>query len=302
MPTSAAKSLAVAGFVLAGASLAAAQSGQPVPQYSAEEFRARTDKAIEHQHANDEVLEQFERIEEQVSRTGGDHPKVVEDKIYRLVPTGAGNMKILLKDNGRQTSEEEYRRQLLAWKDALETVLKPNDPRTKAAFAKADKKKHDRADLVDATRDAYTFKITGRETVNGHDCDIIELTPNPNFHARNLMQEALTHATVKIWIDRNALQLVRGEAHITRDVSFGGGILGKLYRGGVFFLEQTEVAPGVWLPSRYQYDFTARKFLFTFEEHQYIEASHYRRVGSPQQALAAANSELTNPKPMPADP
>ena len=37
-------------------------------------------------------------------------------------------------------------------------------------------------------------------------------------------------------------------------------------------MEQQEVAPGIWLPTRYQYDFTARKFLFTFEQHQYVEA------------------------------
>ena len=93
-----------------------------------------------------------------------------------------------------------------------------------------------------------------------------------------------------------------GEAHIIRDVSFGGGILGKLYRGGVFFLEQTEVAPGVWLPARYQYDYTARKFLFTFEQHQYIEASHYRFLGPPKEALTIAKSDLAKAESGHGDP
>ena len=66
------------------------------------------------------------------------------------------------------------------------------------------------------------------------------------------------------------------------------GFLGKLYRGGVFYMEQEEVAPGIWLPTRYQYDFTARKFLFMYEQHQYVEARQYRRVGPPKQALALA--------------
>ena len=69
------------------------------------------------------------------------------------------------------------------------------------------------------------------------------------------------------------------------------GFWAKLYRGGVFFMEQEEVVPGIWLPTRYQYDFTARKFLFTFEQHQYIEASQYRRVGPPKQALAIVQNE-----------
>ena len=92
--------------------------------------------------------------------------------------------------------------------------------------------------------------------------------------------------------------MVRGEAHITRDISFGGGILGKLYRGGVFSMEQSEVAPGIWEPTRYQYDFGGRKFLFSFDEHQVVEASHYRRVGPPKEALTLVQNELASGKPM----
>lgn len=297
-----ANALAVAALALSSLPLAAAQEKLPLQPLSDAEIRARTDKVIANQHANDEAIEQYERMERHVDRTGGENPRILEDKLYRVVPTGPGTMKILAKTNGAASDPAEYRKQLLAWKNTLEIVLKPNDSRTKTAYAKADKRKRDRADIVNGTRDAFTLKLVARELLNGHDCDVIELTSNPNFRPRSTAQEALTHAVVQVWIDRNALQLVRGEAHITRDVSFGGGVLGKLYRGGVFFLEQAEVAPGVWLPTRYQYDFTARKFLFTYEEHQFIEINHYRRIGSPEQALAVVQNELTNQKPAPADP
>jgi len=297
-----ANSLIFTILALAGAIHAAAQQTLPVTPLSEAEIRERTKKVIAHQHANDEILDKYERIERHVDRTGGENPHILEDKLFRIVPTGPGTMKILLKNNGQRTDPAEYRKQLLAWKSTLEIVLKPNDSRTKVAYAKAEKKKRDRADLVNAMPDAFTPRLVGRELLNGHDCDILELNPNPDFHPRTTFQEALTHATVKVWIDRNELQLVRGEAHITRDVSFGAGILGKLYRGGVFFLEQEEVAPGVWLPRRYQYDISARKFLFSFEEHQLIEVSHYHFVGSPQQALALVKDEIANDKDIPADP
>ena len=117
-----------------------------------------------------------------------------------------------------------------------------------------------------------------------------------------MVQDILTRVTGKIWVDREANQLSHGEAHVMRDISFGGGILGKLYRGGVFFMQQQEIAPGIWLPTRYQYDFTARKFLFTFEQHQYVEASQYRRIGPPKQALAMVKSELASGKAVYGDP
>lgn len=256
------------------------------------DIQIRAQKLVDNQHRNDKALEEYERIEHQVSRTAGDNPKVLEDRIFRIVPTGSGTMKILLKTDGKAVDPLEYRKQLQAWADVLALMLKANDPRTKTAYAKWQKKQQDRAELVDASRTAFSITWIGRENRNGRDCDVLDLRPTTSFHPHTIFQEAITHVVAKIWVDRDSNQMVRAEAHLLRDVSFGGGILGKLYRGGVFSLEQVEVAPGLWFPSRYQYDFTARKFLFTFEEHQYIEASQYRRDGAPKEALNIVENEL----------
>ena len=263
---------------------------------SAEEIDTRARKLVANQHSNDTALEEYERIEHQVSRTGGDNPRVLEDRTFRIVPTGSGTLKILLKTDGRAVDPADYRKQLQSWVDVLSLMLRPDDPRTKTAYAKWQKKQQDRSELVDASRQAFLVSWTGREERNGRDCDVLDLQPNASFHPRTVFQEAMMHVVAKIWVDRESNQMVRAEAHLLRDVSFGGGLLGKLYRGGVFSLEQAEVAPGLWLPSRYQYDFTARKFLFTFEEHQYIEASQYHRDGPPKQALAIAQNELATGK------
>ena len=266
------------------------------------ELQARADKLIANQHRNEQFLDEYERIERQVDQTAGVTPKVLEDRTYRVVPTGTGTMKILVSDRGKPVDPAEYRKQLQLWEQTLELALKPNDSRTKTAYAKFEKKRKDRADLINSMREGLLRKWTGQETINGHLCDVIQLDPNPEFHPRSTLQEAITRVTAKIWVDHSLNQLVRAEAHVVRDISFGGGILGKLYRGGVFAFDQSEVAPGVWLPTRYQYDYTARKFLFTFEQHQWIEVSRYRRVGSPKEALALVQSELASGKTLAADP
>lgn len=266
------------------------------------EMRARAQKLIDNQHRNDEALEQYERIERHVDRTSGDTPRVLEDKTYRVVPTGSGTMKLLLKDSANPVDPAEYHRQLIAWRDLLEIMLKPDDPRTKTAYEKLQKKKQDRKELVDATINAFVTKWIGQETRNGRVCDVFQVDPNPDFHPHSIVQDVLTRVTAKIWVDHATDQLSRGEAHVVRDISFGGGILGKLYRGGVFSLDQAEVVPGIWLPTRYQYDFTARKFLFPFEQHQYVEVSQYHRDGSPKQALALVQNELATGKSTYGDP
>jgi hypothetical protein len=269
---------------------------------SSAEMRARAERLIANQHKDDRAIGQYERIERHLERTGGPIERPIEDRTYRVVPTGSGTLKILLNDGGVPTDPTQYRRQLQAWEDVLELMLKPDDSRAKTAYEKYNKRNHDRAELVDAMGEAFLASFEGQEMRNGRLCDVVQLDPNPNYHPHSILQEALTHVTAKVWVDHDSDQLVRGEAHIARDISFGGGILGKLFRGGVFSMEQAEVEPGIWLPTRLQYDFEGRKFLFAFAQHQVVETSHYRRVGWPQEALVLVKNELASGKLIEQDP
>lgn len=278
------------------------QAGVHLDPPSEAELKTRTLKVLANQHNDDELLDEFERLERVYLRTAGQSPKVLEDKTYRVVPIVAGSYRMLVKENDKPVDPAEYNRELQQWATALELALKPDDPRMKSAMEKYQKRQHDRAELVDYTNSAYLEKWLGGEMMNGHLCDVVELDPNPQFHPHSILQDALTHAFVKVWVDHASDQIVRGEAHLTRDISVGGGVLGKLYRGGVFSLEQTEVSPGIWLPVRRQYDFMGRKFLFPFEEHQLIEDEQYRRLGPPNRILADVRNEIASRKPAPANP
>jgi hypothetical protein len=266
------------------------------------EIHARALKVIANQHRDDEALDQFERVERVSDRASGQNPRTLEDKTYRIVPTGSGTYKILLKDGDKPADSSEYRRQLQQWAEALELALKTSDSRTKTANEKYQKRMRERAEIVDATNEGFIRKWLASEVVDGHVCDVVQLDPNPQFHPHSMLQELVTHVTVKLWVDHDSDQIVRGEAHVLHDISFGGGVFGKLYRGGVFSLEQAEVAPGIWEPTRKQYDFMGRKFVFPFEEHQLTEASKYRHLGSSQQALAVVRNEIATGKAVTGDP
>lgn len=189
-----------------------------------------------------------------------------------------------------------YREQLQGWESLLETMVRPGDAKAKSAYDKYRKRQMERAELVDAMSDAFIPKQLDSEMRNGHRCDVFELDPNPAYHPRSIFEEALSHVVATMWIDRESLQLVRGEARVVKDFPVGGGLIGKLYRGSTFSMDQEPVAPGIWLPVRYQYDFSGRKFLFPFEEHEVIEASHYDRVGPPKEALLLVQNELASGK------
>jgi hypothetical protein len=278
------------------------QSGANAQAPTDGEIRERTKMLLANQHADDTALELYERLERHIDRTAGASPRTIDDKTYRVVPTGFGNDKILLHVAGKPTDAALYTRQLHTLEELLETTANPDDPRGKAAYAKFEKRMRERAEFVDAASEAYTIKWVDRENRNGRDCDVFELEPNPRFQPHSMFQEAFAHTAAKLWVDRAAQQIVHGEANVTSDIPFGGGILGKLYKGSVVSLDQGEVAPGVWLPTRYQYDFAGRKFLFSFDQHQVIEVSHYRRIGTPKEALQMVQNELSSGKTYIEDP
>lgn len=92
-------------------------------------------RIIANQHRNDVALDTFERLERHVERDGS-NGRVAEDKLYRVVPTGSGTLKLLVRENNQSVSPIEYRRQLRDWERVLQVAIHSDDPRQLAVVAK----------------------------------------------------------------------------------------------------------------------------------------------------------------------
>jgi hypothetical protein len=270
-------------------------TGNPPP--TAEQIRALTKRSIESQHRDDEALLQYARTEHSVTRKG-DNGQIVTDIIERRVPSPAGDLKIKTEESGAPVSAEQYRAELEFAVHALENSEHP-DERYREAADKYSKRLHDRAELVDTAARAFRITWAGRESRADSNAAHTERTlakffldPNPDFRPASRFDAFFQHVHATIWVDEQQAQFARLEADIATDVNFGGGVAGKVYRGGRIMMEQSEVAPGIWLPTLFSYDVDGRKFLFAFGIHERAEISQYRRVGSPAQALEVLRDEL----------
>jgi tetratricopeptide (TPR) repeat protein len=255
------------------------------------ELKALGDRIIAALHSDDTAMDEYERIEHHTMVSGSDR-HVVDDKTFRVVPTGTGTLRLLIRENGKPVDTETYQKQLRDWEQVLEIDINPKDSRQQAAYGKWQKKMKERRDAVEAARQAFHTTWAGRETRNGRTVAVLALEPNPSYVAQTMLENVLTHTRMKIWVDEASGNIVHAEAEIIRDVPFGGGLLGKLYRGARFSIDTAEVAHGFWAPVRVQYDYTGRKFLFVFEAHEITETTRYRRDGPPAQALALVKDEL----------
>ncbi len=269
-------------------------TGNPAP--SSEQIHSLIMRAIENQHRDDRALEEFERTEHAITRKG-ENAEVLTDLTERVVPSGSGTVKLKTVGNGVPVSPEDYRQELEFAVNALDLAMHPND-RYKEDLAKFERRRRDHAELVDTATKAFRATWAGRETrsdsAGAHTLMKFLLDPNPAYKPINRFAASFQHIHATLWVDEAAAQFARLEADIATDITFGGGIAGKVYHGGHVLMVQEEVAPGIWLPTRYDYEVDGRKFLFPFGVHERTEITRYRRVGPPPQAVEILRNELNN--------
>jgi hypothetical protein len=284
--------IVVAGLAAAPAAgtLSGGGAGQDQPPSPAE-VQALSQRVIANQHRNDQLLEQFERVEHNWTRKPGSNPPVTQETLNRVLPTGTGIMRLPLAAPGKPANPAAYHAQLEYLAKVLAMVAQP-DASEQQILERYRKRQQERTDMVSNVGSAFHFSWLGRETRDGLLLIELQMDPNPGFHPTSPTAQVLQHVRAIVWVDESTAQVVHLEAEITSDVYFGAGIIAKLYRGGRFVMDQSEVAPGVWEPARYQYDFDGRKFLFPFGDHEITEFSQYRRVGPPGEELQAVRNEL----------
>ncbi len=270
-----------------GASITAS----PVP--TPEQVHALFARAIENQHNNDAALEEFERTERVITRKDGTSSEQATDHTSRVLPTGTGIMRIDLPMDHSAASMEAYSRNLRQAIAAYELAIQPND-REKQDFVKSEKRRRERAELLDNAGKAFRASWVGRETHGARVFDKFQLEPNPDYRPTTRFGAVFQHVHAAIWVDEQETQMARIEADIDSDIAFGGGILGKIYRGGHIVMEQQEIEPGFWMPTLLTYDVDGRKVLFGFGVHERTEMSDYRRLGPPAQAVEIIRKELND--------
>jgi hypothetical protein len=268
------------------------------PAPTPEQIRFLKDHAIENQHRNDIAVEEYERLEHSIAHKG-ENAEIVVDLTERRVPSPAGDIKLKTSENGVPVSPEQYRQELEFAVNALQTAAHPDD-RYREAEAKYEKRRRDRAELVDAAAKAFRVTWAGWETradsTGAHASRTLMkffLDPDPDFKPASRFAAIFQHVHATIWVDEEQEQFARLEADIATDITFGGGVAGKVNHGGHIVMEQSEVAPGLWLPALFSYNVDGRKFLFSFRVHERAEISQYRRVGPPAQALEIMRNELS---------
>jgi hypothetical protein len=112
--------------------------------------------------------------------------------------------------------------------------------------------------IVALLPDAFLFEYAGEE--NGY--YRLRYRPNPDYSAHSIEARIFHAMNGELWINATYKRLFRLDGHLNQDVSFGFGILGRLYQGGWFSLQRTQVSSTDWKTERFELHMNGRAILF----------------------------------------
>lgn len=116
-----------------------------------------------------------------------------------------------------------------------------------------------RIKMMKAFPSAFVFEPEGEQ----HGLLKFEFRPSRSFSPKDRETQVYRAMQGTVWVDPGREMLTSIDGVLTRDVSFGWGILGRLHKGGHYHVEQREVEPGVWRITTLALDLKLRIFLDT---------------------------------------
>jgi len=215
-----------------------------------------------------------------------DKPKRVTIRTVDIQTIEGSPYRRLVARNDRPISAEEQKLEEEKLRFNIDARRKETPEERQRRIAEWSRREERRREPLKEVPDAYNFKLTGEETVDGTPCYVIEATPKPGYKPKSAAATVLTVMAGRIWISKKDNGWVKADMEAQDSVSLGGFLL-RLSKGSRIIIEQTPVTEGVWLPKFAEIKFSARLLLVkNLREDLLYQFSDYHRA--PADAPAGA--------------
>jgi len=260
-------------------------SGAPLP-----DVKALFLEVVKNQKAIEEMQKQYtcHVIEEEEQTDGKGQVKSRKIKESEVFNIAGDEVRRLIAKDGKPLSAEEQ-------KNEDERFNKEFDKATKkAAELASDPKKReqqeakDEQQLSDLLR-AIRFSNPRRERFRGQEVIAVDFGPNPEYKPKKMMEKIAQKLAGVLWIDEQAHDIARLEAHFSDSAKIGGGILAAIDKGSNFVFEQAKVNGEVWLPVYDEVHFGARLLFLKAKANQIDRYSDYKKFRAESKIVPVEN-------------
>ncbi|HEY3926740.1 MAG TPA: hypothetical protein VGL89_00050 [Candidatus Koribacter sp.] len=156
--------------------------------------------------------------------------------------------------------------------------------------SKEEKKAHERIEKTEAgdppEKDELTpakflaadrFFNLRRATLNGHEVYAFDFEPRPDFKPHSLADKILQSLGGTLWVDEQAKQPVKLEAHLLSGLKLAAGIVGSVKPGAHIVFEEQKINDEVWMPSYGEVHLDYRLFFHRNVQNIVLRYSEYRK-------------------------
>jgi len=177
-------------------------------------------KADQNDHSNWVFLEESDKPKEHV--------------VQWVAATQKGSVERILERDDQQLPEARQR-------ELIEKFLHD----TKAQNKQVEEANHDNRQIDDLLK-LLPAAFIWTETASTKTTTSLHFDPAPTFHPPTREARVFSSMTGDVVVDNQQYRICKIKGHLFHDVTFGGGLLGRLKERSSFALEQQQVGPSLW--------------------------------------------------------
>jgi hypothetical protein len=202
--------------------------------------------------------------------------KPKEHTLQWVAATQQGNVPRVLEKDNQKLPEPRQR-------DLVQEFL--HDPKAqKKQIAESNHDNQQVDDLLKLLPIAFIWTETGTTATNTS----LHFEPAPNFHPPTREARVFSTMTGDLVVDNQQHRIGRMSGHLIHDVSFGGGLLGKLKERSSFSLQQDQVGPSLWQLTSFHVHLEGNALIFKSISLQQDDDRSRFQLGTPTLTLDQA--------------
>ncbi|MGI8741711.1 MAG: hypothetical protein ACR2NN_03905 [Bryobacteraceae bacterium] len=185
-------------------------------------------------------------------------------KTYQVLLIAGSNYNRLIAINDQPLAADQIQQEQEKLQREIAKRQHESSSERARRVAKYQKERRQDHAMIAEMAKAFTFRLTGSDRLDGHDCWVFDATPDPAYQPRTRDTKVLPGMKGKLWVEKEHYQWAKVEGEVIRPVSFYG-VFAKVSPGTKFVLEQAPVTSEIWLPTHFSMKVNASALGFISE-------------------------------------
>lgn len=218
---------------------------------SAQDAREIVRRAVQLDQRNAELERNYTHLERQEVRMldGSGKVKSKESKTFDLTWLEGSPYRKLVARNDQPLSRTEQQKESDKENRELELRRKQTKEEREQRLIAWQQRQQKRREPFKELPDAFDFRISGEESMNGRPAYVIDATPKPGYKPKLASASYFPKIKGRLWIDKESYQPVRVDLETLDTISFAGFLV-RLSKGTHLTVEMALVNNETWFPKR----------------------------------------------------